>query len=127
MTTAEAKNKLITNFELLNEHDTYALSTAARKARCVLGKGSKEPIKVLADKGFDTGLELKKCIENNIETYVAPKKRSNALKEKAFNKDQFIYDDEGDYYKCPKGEALKSNGTKYGRSCDMWPKNKIKM
>lgn len=116
VTTAEAKNKLITNFELTNQHDTYALARAARKAKKVLGKTSKEFINVLADKGFDTGAELKNCIENNIHTFVAPKKRANALKDKAFNKDQFVFDHEQDWYVCPKGEHLKSNGKWYRKN-----------
>jgi len=114
--TAEAKNKLITNFEVTNQHDTYALGLAARKAKRALGKTAKDSIKVLADKGFDTGAELKTCIENNIETYVAPKRRANALKDKAFNKDQFKYDHEQDCYVCPVGEQLKSNGKLYKKN-----------
>ncbi len=114
--TAEAKNKLITNFEITNTHDTYALSTAARKAKRALGKSSKESINVLADKGFDTGVELRTCIENNIRTFVAPKKRANTLKDKAFNKDQFIYDHLQDHYTCPMGEHLKSNGRSYKKN-----------
>ena len=90
--TAERENKLITNYETTNEHDTYALSKAARKAKVVLGVGEEKCLKVLADKGFDTGLELKKCSENNIETIVAPKKRVSTKKEAGFNKSQFAYE-----------------------------------
>jgi transposase len=116
VTSVEAKNKLITNFEVTNKHDTYALSLAARKAKKALGKTGNESIKVLADKGFDTGAELKSCIQNNIETYVAPKKRVNALKGKRFNKSKFEYDHEQDLYTCPKGEILRSNGKSYRKN-----------
>ena len=116
VTSVEAKNKLITNYEVTNKHDTHALSLAARKAKKVLGKTGKESIKVLADKGFETGAELKNCIENHIETYVAPRKRVNALKDPRFNKSQFSYDHEKDIYTCPQGEQLKSNGKKYRKN-----------
>jgi len=99
-----------------NQHDTHALSTAARKAKRALGKGAKESINVLADKGFDTGVELKKCIENNIKTFVAPKKRVHALKDKRFNKAQFTYDHERDNYVCPTGEVLSTNGKSYRKN-----------
>lgn len=44
------------------------------------------------------------------------KNRANKLKNKAFNKNQFIYDHEQDAYICPKGESLKSNGTLYKKN-----------
>lgn len=114
--TAEAKNKFITNIEVLNKADTYALSVAAVKAKAVLGKGKNEKIKILADKGFDTGLELKKCSENNIETYVSPKKRMFAGKDIQFGKARFLYNHEEDYYLCPQNEKLKSNGRTYNKN-----------
>ena len=80
-TSADLKNKLITNYEVSNKLDTYALS----------------------------GMALKACIENDVETLVSPKSRVNAKKEKAFNKDQFEYDVEQDVYVCPTGEQLRPN------------------
>ena len=114
--TAERENKLITNYETINEHDRYALSKASRKAKVVLGVEANTSLKVLADKGFDTGSELKKCSENNITTIVAPKKRVSARKEVEFNKSQFAYDESLDAYLCPAGEYLKSNGKKYNKN-----------
>ncbi|MFT5168455.1 MAG: hypothetical protein ACI8P3_003698 [Saprospiraceae bacterium] len=107
---------LLPVYVLTNKHDTYALSKAGRKAKRALGKRAKESINVLADKGFDTDLELKACIKNNINTYVAPKSRANALKEKAFNKDQFRYDHEEDCYVYPTGERLTTNGKDYKKN-----------
>ncbi|HHC78791.1 MAG TPA: IS1182 family transposase [Flavobacteriia bacterium] len=114
--TAEADNKLLTNYEIRNTHDTYALSEAGIAAREALGKKEGEEIKQLADKGFDTGSELKKCAENNISTYVSPKKRVHAKKDKRFNKDQFVYDKKKDVYICPEGEELSSNGKWYHKN-----------
>ena len=113
---AELKNKLITNFKVTNESDTYALSEVAMEARTVLEKQPGEKLTVLADKGFDTGSELKKCAENDIITMVAPKKRVHPKKEKAFNKDAFEYDEEQDIYICPENHSLTSNGTWYKKN-----------
>lgn len=113
ITTVEAKNKLIINYETTNKHDTNALSTAGKKAKIALGKSEDETINLLADKGFDTGYELKKCAENNILTYVAPKKRGSYLKDPAFDKSKFMYDKDEDCYICPTGEVLRTNGKIY--------------
>ena len=114
--TAESKNKLITNFEVRNTHDTYALSEAGLAAREVLGKKPGEKLRQLADKGFDTGSELKRCQEHDIETYVAPKNRVNVLKDKAFNKDKFTYDEQNDTYICPENQVLTTNGRRYKKN-----------
>lgn len=113
--TCEAGNSLITNFETLNEHDTYALGNAALGAREALGKKDGEHINILADKGFDTGAELKACAENNVLTYVAPKSRVSVKKDHKFNKDAFVYDEEKDAYICPENKELKSNGKWYNK------------
>lgn len=114
--TCEADNKLITNFETLNIQDTYALGNAAINARGALGVKENEYLNILADKGFDTGAELKKCARNNIRTYVAPKKRVHAKKDVNFNKDKFIYDHEKDIYICPENKELKTNGRWYNKN-----------
>jgi transposase len=114
--TAEDKNKLITNFETRNEHDTYALSDAALNAREALDQKEGEMLNQLADKGFDTGAELKRCIENEVQTYVSPKSRVHAGKDKRFNKEAFQYEEEKDVYICPEGKELKTNGRWYKKN-----------
>jgi transposase len=116
ITAAEMKNKLITNFEVSNKLDTYGLSPLAIEARKVLGKQVGEKLIALADKGFDTGSELKICTENDIETYVACKNRTNTKQDKQFNKDQFDYDLETDTYTCPEDQILKSNQKWYNKT-----------
>lgn len=108
-TAVEAKNKFIIAMEVTNKNDTYALSNMAIKAKKALDV---DKLKVLADKGYDTGLELHHCIKNDIETYVAPKKRVNK-NAKRFTKDQFTYDTDKDEYICPAGQVLRTNGTWY--------------
>ena len=116
ITTVEAKNKLITNFELTNKHDTYALSTAGRKARIAMGLEIEEQLIQLADKGFDTGYELKQCALHNIDTIVSPKKRLSPNKDPQFNKTKFIYNANNDTYICPAGKIMTTNGNYYKRN-----------
>ncbi len=114
--TAESKNKLITNFELRNTSDTHALAEAGIAAREALGKKPGEKLRQLADKGFDTGSELKTCAENDIETYVAPRNRTNTRGEKDFTKDKFRYDEQNDTYNCPAGQIMTTTGTPITRN-----------
>ncbi|MFK7775879.1 MAG: IS1182 family transposase [Saprospiraceae bacterium] len=115
VTAADLKNKLITNFKVANQLDTYLLADLAKDARVVLQKKEDEKLTVLADKGFDTGSELKACAENNITTIVAVKKRLSNKKNKAFAKNKFYFDEDRNEYRCPENHPLKTNGTWYKR------------
>ena len=113
VTAADLKNKLITNFKVANQLDTYLLADLAKDARVVLQKKENEKLTVLADKGFDTGSELKACAENDITTIVAVKKRLSNKKNKAFAKNKFYFDEKKNEYYCPENQPLKTNGTWY--------------
>ena len=113
ITAADLKNKLITNFKVANQLDTYQLSDIAADARVVLKKKKDQKLTVLADKGFDTGSELKACAENDITTIVAVKKRLSNKKNKAFAKNKFYFDEDKNEYRCPENQPLKTNGTWY--------------
>lgn len=113
ITAADLKNKLITNFKTANQLDTYQLSDVAKDARVMLQKKKSEKLTVLADKGFDTGSELKTCAENDITTIVAVKKRLGNKKNKAFAKNKFYYDEDKNEYRCPRNYPLTTNGTWY--------------
>ena len=111
--SVEADHKLITNFEVTNKNDTNALSSVALEAKKVLGE---DKLKVLADKGYDTGIEHKVCAENGIETYVAPRQKNTTKKHTDYTKDKFIYDPDRDSYQCPAGQELKTNGNWYKKN-----------
>ncbi len=109
----ESENKLVTNVEVTNENDTYALWSVAKEAKVVLGK---EKIKVLADKGYDTGAELKACAEDGIETYVAPRQKNTSKKDPKYAKEAFEYLPQEDAYRCPAGKELRTNGSWYKKN-----------
>ena len=109
----ESDNKLVTNLEVTNQNDTYALSDVAKGAKAVL---EKTKIRVLADKGYDTGVELKICTENEIETYVSPRQKNTSKKSPKYAKEAFEYLPEKDAYQCPSGALLTSNGNWYKKN-----------
>ncbi len=107
------KHCLITNYEVSNEKDSYALSGLAIEAKAVL---EAKELEALADKGFHTGAALKECADGDIVTYVAPREFNHRNKEIAFQKSQFEYDREADHYTCPEGHKMITNGRWYEKN-----------
>jgi hypothetical protein len=69
----------------------------------------------LADKGYHTGEQLKKCDDHNITCYVSPKApatRDIGL----YPITDFTYDCSTDSYTCPAGNTMTSNGRFYTHS-----------
>ena len=104
------KHKLIVHNQVTNKVDTNALYEVASEAKRQLQAGK---IDVLADTGYDTGEELKKCAEDNITTFVAPRSQRASSKNSEFAKDKFKYDKQTDSYTCPTGQILKTNKKAY--------------
>ena len=107
---SDAKHKLLIHADTGNVNDTHDLASMAIKAKEILGV---ETVKVLADKGYHTGAQLKECEQNNIETYVSPKQSSSTKKNPDFAVTAFKYNDEADTYECPAGQTMKTNGNYY--------------
>jgi transposase len=105
--SVDAKNKLITHFDTGGVNDTNALATVAIATKEVL---QVEQMDVLADKGYHTGEQIRQCEQNGITTYVSPKEPASNDPD-IFPITNFIYDPEKDYYICPAGEVLTTNGT----------------
>lgn len=60
---------------------------------------------VVSDKGYYSGLQFKRCEEENIYPIV-PKPILKATPDEKYCKDRFIYDSEKDEYICPQGNRL---------------------
>ncbi len=74
-----------------------------------------ECMNVLGDKGYHTGEQLKKCLEDNITTYISPK--APATKDIGlYPISMFTYNKEQDCYICPQGSVLHTNGKWYMHS-----------
>jgi transposase len=110
--SVDDKNNLPIDFKTTNNNDTHALANMAIRAKAILGNPE---FTELADKGYHTGEEIRKCHEAGIETLVAIPKTplSSQAPNPAYNQDQFKYDKEHDLYLCPQGQKLTSNGTWY--------------
>lgn len=106
----DQKHKLVAHFDITNENDTYALHPTAKAAMEDMGA---ENITVLADKGYDTGSQLKDCHHDQIKTIVSPRQKNTSKKKNGFRKEDFGYDKISDSYTCPAGETMTSNGREY--------------
>jgi transposase len=103
-TAADSKNKLIVHHQVVNAHtDEGWLVPMATTAKQVLGV---EMMEAVADKGYYSGEEIKKCEEQGIVTYIPKAHVSPKLKKQLFTKDDFRYDPSTDTYTCPEGAKL---------------------
>jgi len=109
---ADEKHALISNYDVTNENDTYALFKAAKDAKDFFGV---DKLNVLADKGYHNASQLKDCADKKLITYVAVKEHANRKKDPAFRKNKFIYDKDRDIYICPDNKELKTNGRWYSK------------
>jgi len=116
-TAIDQKNKLVVDYDVINNAaDQGNLYEMAEKAKETLGV---EEINALADKGYYSTSDLKKCEGNEIETYVAKPKNTGSVANPDFHQDRFQYDQEQNIYICPAGQTLypsrirKINGVEY--------------
>lgn len=108
----DSKYKLFINNDTGTVNDTHALSPMALDAKQLLGVDTMDCI---TDKGYTTGKHIDICTQNNIITYSSPKAHSsqhNGL----YDMKIFEYDIKNDYYTCPAGEILHTNGTVYNKA-----------
>jgi transposase len=105
----EARNKIIVEYDVSNHaSDDGELAQMAVRAREALGV---ERLNVTADKGYYSGAQVQRCVENGITPYVPEMKvRSGAAKRHglspAFALDKFRYDGTSDTVVCPTGQRL---------------------
>lgn len=103
-TVVDSKHKLIVHHEVTNQPDDHEhlvpMAVAAKQALEV------ERVEVVADKGYYSGEEVKKCEDQGIVTYIPKPHVSPKLKKELFTKDDFRYDAATDTYTCPEGAQL---------------------
>ncbi len=64
-----------------------------------------DTLQIVADTGYDSAKEIKKCIDEDINPIVAKAKKQQPKKDK-YSRDEFIYDKESDSYICPNNQNL---------------------
>lgn len=110
---SDSEHKLLIAADTGDVNDTKALAVMVKKAQENIGQVEN----VLADKGYNSGRELKACEALGVNTYVSPKEHSSSNKNGYAMKD-FIYNQGQDTYTCPAGQVLKTNGRWYNKKLD---------
>lgn len=109
--SSDSKHKLLVEFDTGDVNDTHALAPMALSTKELL---KVESLNVLADKGYHTGEQIKKCIDNNITTFVSP--RESTKDTGLYPVTMFTYDQESDTYICPQGSLMRTNNNWYQHS-----------
>jgi hypothetical protein len=105
-----------------NGHDLDQLHNMATKTKEIVDNPH---MIVTADKGYYSSKEIKKCIEDSIETIVPPRAtaQSKKIKDGRFAKKHFTYNHEEDCYICPNNQKLlkvKNQYERNGRMLDIY-------
>jgi transposase len=103
-TAVDEQHQLIVEHEVTNDPTDHAhLAEIALRAKETLGV---EQLEVVADMGYYDGAEVKQCAAAGITTYIPKPLTSVNQKRGLFTKQDFIYDEAADCYRCPAGEEL---------------------
>ena len=98
----DAKHHLIVAHEVTNAgSDSPQLSPMAQAARQAMGK---KKLRVLADRGYFSGHQIKECTDAGIDVVLPKPKTSNAKAEGRFDKADFTYIKTDDQYECLAGQ-----------------------
>jgi len=105
-----------------NGHDLDQLHNMATRSKEITDNPN---MIVTADKGYYSSKELKKCIEDKIETIIPPRAtaKTKKIQSARFSKNQFIYNHQDDCYICPNNQELKKIAKQYerdGRMLDVY-------
>lgn len=103
-TAVDTENHLIVAHEVTNVgHDRNQLANMAEQAKAAIGVSE---LKVVADRGYFSGEEIRKCHEAGITAFVPKCLTSGAKAAGRFDKADFIYHAESNEYRCPAGQRL---------------------
>jgi transposase len=101
-TVVDTKHHLIVEHEVTNiGSDRGQLSRMALSAKSAMGKAK---LKVLADRGYFSGQDIRACEQAGIKAYVPKPLTSASRKKGLFTKRDFVYVARSDEYRCPAGE-----------------------
>ncbi|NPA59582.1 MAG: IS1182 family transposase [Epsilonproteobacteria bacterium] len=105
-----------------NGHDLKELHSMSIKTKEIVNNPN---MIITADKGYYSTKEIKKCIEDGIETIIPPRCTgvNKKIKDGRFAKKHFIYNHEEDCYICPNNQKLMKMKNQYkrdGRMLDIY-------
>ena len=111
-TVVDSKHGLIVCSEVTNNsNDLGLLGPMVIQAKEILGL---DEVDAVADKGYYSAEDFKKCEENNITTHVSEVMMSPSERQGLFGKRHFIYNQEKDLYTCPASHELTTGQKKKG-------------
>jgi transposase len=103
-TAVDSKYHLIVAQDVTNEGlDNHQLFSMSQTAKEILDRGE---IETVADMGYYSHEELKKCEEAGIRAYISKPIISKNTAQGLFGKEKFVYEPESDCYVCPNREHL---------------------
>ncbi len=107
----DAKAHIILDYDVsLNPSDHHQISGMVRKVKTRFRLGR---FRVLADKGYYNGEDLKKVKRLGVDAFISKQRNSDPKEQpEAFHTERFIYDSQGDFYTCPEGQPLLSPNKK---------------
>jgi hypothetical protein len=106
-TTVDAENNLLIDYKVTNANDSKAMGNMLRRAKSILRTNE---FVALYDKGYHTGSEFEIAQNIGVKTMVAIPTVAANSPNKAYNVENFEYCTEHDYYICPQGHKLTTNG-----------------
>jgi transposase len=103
-TAVDSKHHLIVEQEVSNEGlDNHQLYPMAQRTQQILGQ---KELQVVTDMGYYNHEQLKQCEEAGITAYVSKPLVSKNTSRGLWGKEKFVYEADGDFYRCPAGERL---------------------
>ncbi len=107
----DKKYKFIVATDVSSGKDLDQLHNMATQTKEITGNDN---MIIVADTGYYSPKELKKCADDNIEVIVLSVNRSQAQKDKGrFTRDAFVYDRSSDTYICPNQQAMVRSSSVY--------------
>jgi len=107
----DKKYKFIVATDVSSGKDVDQLHNMAIKTKEITGCDN---LVIVADTGYYSPKELKKCADDTIEVIVPSVNRSQAQKDKGkFTRDAFVYDSATDTYTCPNQQTMVRSSSMY--------------
>ena len=110
----DSKHKLIIAHEVTHDcNDVKQLLPMVEQTRAIIGQNE---LTVVADSGYYNPEQIKACQDLGITPYVAIPDKSKAIEAQGrYTRDQFQYNGEQNYYRCPAGQRLDQQGAPYNK------------
>ena len=107
-TTVDEKHNLAIDYKVTNTNDSKAMGNMLRRSKSILRTNE---FTALYDKGYHTGSEFKIADDLSIDVIVAIPTVASQAPDPKYNVENFIYNNEEDFYVCPQGNKLTTPGT----------------